>query len=318
MKTESKNAEHPLLSVVCTIYRAEQVIDNLVSEIVAATGQLPCRFEIILVDDHSPDLSWEKIEETCRKYSFVKGIKLSRNFGQQIAMSAGMRYAAGDYILIMDGDLQNPPSEIPRLYNKIMEGFDIIYCASKTRNDFADEWSSRLFWFLLARIFNVKIIKNQLMMKIMTKKFVEHYNMYNEINRTVSGIVQDIGLKYDVLEVQNRKRHSGKSNYNVLRRFNLMIDVVISLSTAPLNFMIYLGLFIFLFTIAASAWYFARYFFYDIAPGFTSIILTLFFFGGIIILMLGFIGRYLANIYTEVRQRPLFLINKMVNFQIVP
>jgi glycosyltransferase involved in cell wall biosynthesis len=302
------------ISVICTIYKGSLIIDRLISALVETLQQTPYSLEIILVDDYSPDDSWAKIEEACKKYPFVKGVKLSRNFGQQIAMSSGMSLSTGDYVVIMDGDLQNPPSAIPLLLEKLKEGHDIVYTVSNKRNNLKDELSSKLFWFLLTKIFKINIVKNQLMMKGMTKAFVTKYNRYGEINRTVSAITNDIGMRSTTIRIQNQKRHSGKSNYSFFKRFNLMIEVVISLSTAPLNFMIYLGMIIFLFTIGASVYYLAKYLLYDITPGFTSIMLSLFFFGSIIILMLGFIGRYLANIYSEVRQRPLFIIQEKRNF----
>ncbi len=302
------------LSLVVTIYNDEDIVPILTTEIIKSLEELNISYEIIYVNDNSADNSEQAIALESAKNPFVKGISLSRNYGQQVAMSAGIHAAIGEHIIIMDGDLQNPPSEIPRLYRKIKEGFDIIYCISKSRNNFWDEMTSKFFWFILVKVFKVKIIKDQLMMKIMTREFAANYNQYNEVNRTVDGIVTDIGLKYGILEIENRKRYSGKSNYNFIKRFNLMIDMIISLSTAPLNFMIYLGFIIFFFTSAASLHYFYQYFVLDVTPGFTSILLSLFFFGSIIILMLGFIGRYLSNIYTEVRQRPLYIIRKKYNF----
>jgi glycosyltransferase involved in cell wall biosynthesis len=302
------------ISVVCTIYRSASSVSQLVERIASTLQDLYSSFEIILVDDYSPDDSWTRIQEICKKHSYVKGVKLSRNFGQQIAMSAGMAQVTGDYAVIMDGDLQNPPSAIPVLVDKLKEGYDIVYTVSKARNNFKDEMSSRFFWFLLTKIFKINIVKNQLMMKAMTRAFISKYNDYGEINRTVSAITNDIGMRYTIIPIENQKRHSGKSNYTFFKRFNLMVEVIISLSTAPLNFMIYLGMFIFIFTIGAAGYYLVKYLFDDIVPGYTSIMLSLFFFGSIIILMLGFIGRYLANIYMEVRQRPLFTIQEKCNF----
>jgi glycosyltransferase involved in cell wall biosynthesis len=302
------------LSVVATIYNDENIVPILAKEITGAIKELGISYEIIFVNDNSSDRSEKAIELESANDPCVKGLSLSRNYGQQIAMSAGIRAAKGKYVLIMDGDMQNPPAEIPRLYKKICEGFDIIYCISKTRNSFWDELTSSLFWFTLVKIFKVKIIKDQLMMKIMTNEFVSHYNLYNEVNRTVTGITSDIGLNYGVIEITNAKRHSGKSNYNFFKRFNLMVDIIISLSTAPLNFMIYLGFIIFFFTCIACVYYLYQYLFFDILPGFTTLLLTRLFFGGITILMLGFIGRYLSNIYTEVRQRPLYFVRKKHNF----
>ncbi len=301
------------LSIVATIYNDDKNVSLLVNEIVNNTTSLNISYELILVNDNSSDDSEKAIEEQSKKNSFVKGVSLSRNFGQQIAMSAGMRYATGNYVLIMDGDLQNPPSEIPILYNKIKKGYDIVYCVSKKRNNFLDELTSAVFWFFLIRVFNVKIIRNQLMMKIMTREFAERFNSYNEQNRTVTGIIKDIGQHHATVEITNRKRTLGKSNYSFLNRFNLMIDVIISLSNSPLNIMIHLGWIIFTCTFFASIYYIFLYLFYQVPSGFTSILLSIFFFGSLIILMLGIIGRYLANIYLEVKNRPLFHVKKTYN-----
>ncbi len=301
------------LSVVATIYNDAAVVPLLVNEITSHCRPLEINFEIILVNDCSTDNSEKEIEKICLSSSNIKGITLSRNFGQQIAMSVGMRYAAGKYIIIMDGDLQNPPSEIPRLYREILKGHDIVYTVSKTRNNMFDKLTSLLFWLTLTKIFGVSIVKNQLMMKIMTRTFVERYNEYNEIHRTVTGIARDITSHHQVLHIDNQTRKIGKSNYSLTKRLNLMIDILISLSTAPLNIMIVFGFFIFIFTSMASIYHIIMYLFYDVPPGYTSIILSIFFFGSLIVLLLGFIGRYLSNIYTEVRRRPLFHIKKFHN-----
>jgi glycosyltransferase involved in cell wall biosynthesis len=301
------------ISVVCTVYNAEQIVDELVKRIIENVSEVTNNFELILVDDCSRDNSWGKVRVNCEKDHRIKGIRLSRNFGQQIAMSAGLRYAKGEYILIMDGDLQNPPSEIPRLYQKIQEGYDIVYTVSKVRNDFFDELTSKLFWFVLVKLFKVNIVKDQLMMKIMTKHFVDKYNAYGEINRTVMGITKDIGLNYTVIEVQNTKRITGKSNYTFFKRLNLMIDIIISITTAPLNIMIHIGWIVFVITIIALLVKLYDYLFNNILPGYTSLILSISFFGSLTIFLLGFIGRYLANIYIEVRNRPLFVTRELIN-----
>ncbi len=304
----------PVLSIVATIYNVEKIICQFIDEVLKYVIPLNITYEIILVNDGSIDNSENEIQNICKNNNTVKCISLSRNFGQQVAASAGINYSSGEYIIIMDGDFQNPPSEIPLLYNKIREGYDIIYCSSKIRNNLRDRITSEIFWFILVKLLKVKIIKNQLMMKIMTRKFVNEFNRYNEINRTISGIVNDIGLKYDIVEIKTSKRLAGKSNYTFFKRFNLMIDVIISLSNAPLNFLIYLGLLIFILTCCTSVFYFFRYLFYDIVPGFTSMVLLTLFFGSVIILMLGLIGRYLSNIYSEIRRRPLYIIQKEYNF----
>lgn len=313
MDINLNNDSKKKLSVVCTIYRGSLIVDQLVEQLIGSIKQLPYSFEIILVDDFSPDDSWKKINENCNKFPFVKGVKLSRNFGQQIAMSAGIQFATGDYVVIMDGDLQNPPESIPLLIEKLKEGNEIVYTISKTRNNFRNELTSRFFWYVITKIFKVNIIKNQLMMKGMTKSFVTNYNRYGEINRTVSGIVNDIGMRSAIVEIENKKRHSGRSNYSFYKRFNLMIDIVLSMTNAPLNIIINISLLTLFGTIIISIYQLIMYFFNYVPSGFTSIILSVFFFGSLTLLVLGIIGRYLSNIYTEVKNRPLFLVQEKCN-----
>lgn len=301
------------LSIVATIYFGEKFVEDLVKAIRETVQPLDCTYEIILVDDRSGDQSWLKICSQASQFTEVRGIRLSRNFGQQIAMSAGINHAKGNYIVIMDGDLQNPPEAIPLLYQKVKNDFDLIYTVSKTRNNFSDETTSSFFWFVLRKFLGVKIVPNQLMMKIMTARLARHYLSYQEIHRTVSGIINDLGFRYDSIEVENRRRPSGGSNYSFLKRFNLMVDIIISMSNVPLNFMIYLGGIVFFITMVMIIVYAVLFFVSDVPAGYTSLILSIFFFGSLIVMMLGFIGRYISNIYSEVRRRPLFIEDEKVN-----
>ena len=303
------------LSIVATVYNDAEIVPLLVKEICEQCAQLEISYEIILVNDCSPDNSEFEIQKACKENENVKGISLSRNFGQQIAMSAGMRYAAGKFIIIMDGDLQNPPSAIPLLYKEILKGYDIVYTVSETRYNFMDKTTSCFFYFMLTKLFGVKIVPNQLMMKIMKHSFVDRFNKYNEIHRSVTGIVNDISSSYQVLDVQNQVRKIGQSNYGFFKRLNYAFDLLISLSNAPLNIMIYFGFSVFLLTMISIVYNLYIYLFGDVPAGFTSIILTNSFFGSLIILLLGFIGRYLSNIYSEVRKRPLFHVREIYNLE---
>ena len=301
------------LSVIATVYNDCEIVPLLVNEIIKNIEPLKVEYEIILVNDSSEDKSDEFIRNECSKNPKIKGITLNRNFGQQIAMSAGIRHANGNYILIMDGDLQNPPEAIPELLYEIKKGFDIVYTVSKKRNNIIDSATSGLFWFVLIKVFRVVIIKDQLMLKIFSKGFVDKYNLYNEINRTVDGLAIDISANYNIIEVQNRKRVIGKSHYNFSRRFNLMIDMVINLTDSPINFMIHIGWITFASTVILSLIRIYMLIFEDITPGFTSLILSICFFGSLTVLLLGIIGRYLSNINIEVKNRPLYHIKKTYN-----
>ena len=226
------------LSVVATIYNDEGNVAPLVAEIQKHVNTLGVSYEILLVDDFSKDGSRKAIENVCEQNPEVKGVFLSKNHGQQIAMSAGINLATGNYVVIMDGDLQNPPAEIPNLYNEIKKGYDIVYTTSEIRNNFFDQLTSKAFWFLVTTVFKVDIVPNQLMLKIMTRDFVDKFNKYNELNRTIEGLLRDISSNYSIIKVTNRKRLSGKSHYNLFMKISLMIDLIISLTAKPLDLLL--------------------------------------------------------------------------------
>ena len=301
------------LSIVATIYNDAETIAVLVSEFNKHLHSLKINSEIILVNDCSMDSSEEKIIGICRESNTVKGISLARNYGQQIAVSAGIKYAKGKYILVIDGDLENPISSIPELYNKIKEGYDIVYTAAKKRQSFLKRITSELFWFVICKLLGVKIVKNQLLLRIMSRRLVDNYNSYNEISRSVAGITHDIGLKAAQIEVAPNKRISGKSNYSFTKRLNVFIDVVLNLSLKPLDFVMFLGFFAFIFSIFISMYYLYIYLTVGTIPGYTSTILSIFFFGSTIVFTLGIMARYLSLIYLEVRNRPLFIVKEKYN-----
>lgn len=308
-----KNSQ-ALLSIAIPVFNAESMLDELCRQLTSAVKSLNVELEIVLVDDYSPDNSWQVIERLCEQYPYVKGVKLSRNFGQQIAVSAGIASATGKYVIVMDCDLQNPPEAIPAILKQLESGFDLVYTVAKERNNFKDQLTSKAFWFLLTKILKVDIVKNQLMMRGMSARFVKYYDTYTEITRTVAGISRDIGLKHTVIEIENKQRHSGKSNYNFFKRFNLMIDIVLSLSTAPLTMIINTSLIVLILTFFASLYYLYVVLFWYAPAGYTSLVLLIIGFGSLITLILGIMGVYLANIYIEVRKRPLFIIDEKVNF----
>ncbi|MDZ4677690.1 MAG: glycosyltransferase family 2 protein [Oligoflexia bacterium] len=302
------------LSVVASIYDDAELIIPLVEKTTKVLVAMGVSFEIILVNDKSRDYSERIIEEQCRKHSFVRALTLSRNFGQQIAISAGVHYARGRYVLIMDGDLQNPIDAIPKLYGKIKEGFGIVYAISTVRNSFSEKITSKIFWLIINKWFRANILPHQLMMRIMTAECAETYNSYTEITRTVAGVMADMGFSSTILEVQNQRRTHGKSHYNFIKRFNLFIDAVLSLTNNPLNILIYFGSTMLVLTLGFALYVVSTHFGGEPIPGYWFAAMVVSFFGSIIIVILGILARYLANIYTEVRRRPLFLVQRKFNF----
>lgn len=306
------------LSVVCTIFRSAQIVPELVRQVELACGGCTSSFEVILVDDSSPDSSWAAIVEACRSTQNVRGIKLGRNFGQQVAVAAGLRQASGEYSIVMDGDLQNPPEAIVEILKKLKEGNDIVYTTSLSRNSVIDGLTSWIFWWIMNKIFKINVIPNQLMMRGMSKRFVDLFNCYNEHIRNVVGITHDIGLKQTVIKVANNKRHSGRSNYNFFKRFDVMLDVVLLMTNRPLTYVIYAAAIAFISSIILGIMTLISYLKYPEMPaGYTTQIFLISIFGSSTLIVLGIIGRYLANIYTEVRARPLFNIEQAINLRSV-
>ncbi len=307
-------ATTPDLSVVATIYNGAPVVPALVKRIGDVVNGMGLSFEIVLVDDGSSDDSAFVLETVAATNPDVKVLVLARNFGQQVAMSAGIAHAAGKHVVIMDGDLQNPPEAIREMYEKALEGYDIVYAASTERNNRTDSLTSWLFWNFLSRISSMDVVRGQLMMRLMSARVVEHYKRYPEKVRTVAAITRDIGMKTAVVKVQNAKRAFGKSNYSTLKRLNLAIDVVLDFSNNPLNILFYAGLAIMLATMLIGAAYLYLFLAHDVMPGFTTLVLLIMFFGSTNLIALGLLARYIANIYTEVKRRPLFIVRRSLNF----
>ena len=166
---------HPALSVVATIYNAAPMVRELVDRLRLVLGDMGVPYEIILVDDGSRDDSAYVMQMLSEEDARVKSVVLSRNFGQQIAMSAGIPFATGSYVLIMDGDLQNPPEAIPMLYETVQEGYDIVYTTSTSRNNWLDQVTSWLFWRFMSVVMKVDIVKSQLMMRIFNRKVADYF-----------------------------------------------------------------------------------------------------------------------------------------------
>ena len=309
----SDNYKQLELSVVASIYNSEKIIPVLVESLIFVLEKLCITYEVILIDDGSRDNSAFILERESKKNLKVKSIILSRNFGQQIAMTAGIHYASGKYVLIMDGDLQNPPESIPDLYNKIKEGFDIVYATSTVKNNFLDGVTSRVFWKVLKSIMKVDIPESQLMMRLMTSKVVNFYRMYPEKIRTVAAIVHDIGMNTAIIQVDNKRRHSGKSNYNIFKRLDLAVDVFLDFSSNPLKIIFNLGILIFFCNAIMASYFIFMYSQGKVLPGFTSMILAVMFFGSLILVSIGILARYVANIYAEVKRRPLFIVRRFIN-----
>lgn len=307
------------LSIVVTVYNHEDIVSELVAAIEEQLRGRDLQFEIILVDDCSQDGSADEIGRLAERFDFVKGIVLFSNTGQHRAMTAGIDSASGAYVLIMDGDFENPVTTIVPLYEKIIkEDLDIVCAVANNRQSLSREMTSALFYFTLKNVFRVDIIRNQLMMRIMSGEFVRKFRRYNERVRTIAGMTTQIGGRTGTVETTLAKRHSGVSSYNFLSRADLYLDVILGLTNNPLKALLYVGLASLLTTGLASLVYLYQYFATGTLPGFMTLILSIFFFGSANMISIALVARYLAIIYMEVRERPMYLIRDKYNFPETP
>lgn len=272
----------------------------------------PDYYEIIMVDDGSKDSSWRVIEEIHAGDGRVKGISFSRNFGHHIAITAGLDYVKGRAVVLLDGDLQDPPEEIPRLFEKFREGYDLVYGIRQERKDpFLKRLTSYLFWWILRRFSGVDIPQGQTMLRILSGRIVGILKEMREQARFVHGMMAWAGFRTTTIEVKHSPRVKGKSKYNVHKMFKLAFHAVTSFSTVPLRLATYMGFASSLFSFIVGVYFLYKKIAYGIPVlGYASIIISIFFVGGIQLLVLGIFGEYLGRTYQEIQKRPLYIVRE--------
>jgi len=301
-----------LLSIVSPVYKAENIIDELVRRIKESVSGITPDYEIILVEDGSKDQSWNKIIEHCQIDEKVKGIKLSRNFGQHHAITAGLDCCKGDWVVVMDCDLQDQPEEISKLYQEALKGFDIVYARRKQRYDsYFKKLTSRIFYKLFAWLSGVPQDGTIANFGIYSSKAIQAVNELREPLRSFATMIKWVGFKSTGIYVEHAERFAGKSTYNFKKLLQLALDISLSFSDKPLKMTVKLGV-----IISGSAFLFGLYNLYKYftgritEPGFTSLILSLWFLSGLIIFILGIIGLYLGKVFEGIKKRPLYIIEK--------
>ncbi len=303
------------ISVVSPVYKAEKIVSVLVERIVNSLSQITNNFEIILVDDGSPDNVWSEIEKEARKDSRVVGIQLSRNFGQHHAITCGLDYCKGEWVVVMDCDLQDQPEVIPLLFQKAQEGHLVVFASRKERKDsFFKRLTSVVFKRILGYLTNNNINHRTANFGIFHRKVIDCCNQFREAHRSFAHMIRWTGFPMDFIEVEHASRFEGKSSYNFKKLIQLSFEIAISYSNKPLYFTIYFGFFTTLFAFLISTIQVIRYFLdYIKEPGYISIILSIWLFSGIIIFFLGIIGLYLSKVFDNVKGRPIYLVQKKIN-----
>lgn len=305
----------PRISIVSPVYKGEHMVAELVRRNVESVNLITDDYEIILVNDASPDNSWAEIVKQCEVNPKVKGLNLSRNFGQHYAISAGLSFASGEWVVVMDCDLQDRPEEIPNLYRKAQEGFDIVYARRAVRKDgVVKKSTSALFYRVFRYLSGIQSDKAVANFGIYHKRVIEEFNKMPEQSRFFPSQVKYLGFKDTAIDVEHNERSEGKSSYNLLKRFKLGFDVIVSNSNKPLRFAVGLG-----FCMSALSFILALY--NVIAkwagvirvPGYTTTVFSIWFVGGLLLLVMGIMGLYIGKIYDQVKGRQLFIVKDKIN-----
>lgn len=307
------------VSVVVPVLNEAGNIPELARALVATLVELCKRegfpedaFEIIFVDDGSADASWSLIEAHHAGDRRVGGLRLSRQFGHHLAVTAGLDRASGDAVVVMDGDLQDPPEEIPALYDRHKAGFDLVYAVRRTRHDpWLKRVNSQLFWRTMNAVSGLNMPRNQMMLRILSRRFVDALGQMRESARFVHGMMAWAGFRVTTVEVQHRERHAGRTKYSVMRQLKLAVHALTSFSTTPLRIASVLGLVTSAASCAVGAALVVAKFLYGYSvEGWAPIMTSMFFLAGLQFFVLGIIGEYLGKTYQEVQDRPLYFISE--------
>ncbi len=305
------------LSLVVPVYYEEDCIGQFLKETIPVLEGLSMDYEIVFVDDGSQDRTPQLIKQAASDNPKIKLLEFSYNHGKQAAVTAGITYATGDYLLYMDPDLQDPPNEIPKFVDHIEKGFDLVFGVRKEKHDsFINTAFSKLFWLLLARMTGLKIPKGLAVMRIFNRKFAQQFLKYGEQNRFIEGIFMHIAMKWTTIEIEQRPRFAGVSKFNFRRKFNLAFDAIFDFSALPLRLAARVGL---LFVIAGGLTLLAvvllKIFLIDFQAGWPSLFSAILVGTGLNLYFIGIVAIYVGRIYREVKGRPLFSIKEKTNLE---
>jgi polyisoprenyl-phosphate glycosyltransferase len=299
------------LSVAIPVHNEEIVLPELLQRLRNTLDKLPGGpHELVFVDDGSTDSTFEMLAAAARQDPRIFALSLSRNFGHQVAITAALDHVTGDATVVMDGDLQDVPEQIPRFVERYGEGFDVVYAKRVRRKE---PWPLRLcyyvFYRMMASLSDVRLPLDSGDFGLMSRRVVEQLRRMPEHHRYLRGMRSWVGFRQTSLEVERAERHSGKSKYSLTRLLKLAFDGIFAFSIVPIRVASLFGAFvIFLSFLYALYALYAKLFLHESPQGFTALIVALTFLSGIVIFFLGVIGEYVGRIYEEIKARPHYVI----------
>lgn len=303
------------ISVVIPVYGCREAVPELHKRLVSTLEAMGKSFEIIMVDDHCPQNSWEEIEKLCAEDDRLVGVRLSRNFGQMRAITAGLQKSVGDLVVVMDCDLQDRPEHLPLFLEKIEEGYDIVYSKRKERKDsFIVKALSRSFYAVYNKLSDMKYDFEVGNYSIAKRKVVDAFLTMKEQNRDYIMFLMWLGYKDTTIEIEQDERFAGKSSYTFSKKVNLAVNLITEQSDKPLIMSVKLGFFISFASLVFLIYLVIRYFAVgDLDMGWPSTIAAIYFMGGLMLSALGIVGIYIGNIFAESKARPIYVVDEVLN-----
>lgn len=305
----------PHISVVSPVYKGEKMVHELVTRVKESVSKITEDYDIILVNDASPDLSWQMIMKECAIDKRVKGINLSRNFGQHRAITAGLNYAKGNWVVVMDCDLQDLPEEIPLLYAKGAEGYDVVQAVRVERQDkLLKRWSSIIFHHVFDWLTGIKTDNKIANFGIYKNAVIREVINMPERDRDFVFLTSYVGFKSIAIPVEHGARFEGTSSYNLTRLLKLAFDCILSNTNKPLRMMVVLGFILSFLSMTIALYNVLAYWLgFVTVEGFTTTVFSIWFVGGLIMAQLGIVGLYIGKIFDQVKGRPLYIVMDEVN-----
>ncbi len=302
------------ITIIIPVFNDEEVLKELQSRLQIMLNENHYQYKIIFIDDGSTDNSWNIITELQNNDSNICGLKLLRNFGQQNAIAAGLDYAEGDVVVIMDSDLQDKPEDIPKLISALEENDASMAIAKwiRRKDSFCKKFVSKLFYSVSQKITNLHYELGLGVFRAIRGEVVEELKKYNEKTSTPISLLYWIGVDYVTVPLERDARFAGKSGYNLHKMLKLSMDRIFSFSMFPIRASIYSGIIISLLSFTLAIIFIIRRIMKLVAPGWTSIVVIVLFLFGINFIFLGVIGEYLGRVFIETRQRPKYIVKSVV------
>ncbi len=307
----------PTLSIVVAAYNEEDVLDLFFARLEEVLGGIGESYEIVCVNDGSRDRTAEILAAARQRDARIRVINLARNFGKELAMTAGLDHARGRAVVPLDADLQDPPELIADFVRLWREGYDVVYAVRNARD--TDSWMKRTtaaaFYAMLNRVSNVEIPKNAGDFRLMDRRVIDALKGLRERNRFMKGLFSWVGFRQTSVEYERPRRAAGKTKFNYWKLWNFALDGITGYSTAPLRAATYFGLAFAVLAMFYGVFLLLRTLLFGTdVPGYASTMVAVIFMGGIQLLVLGIIGEYLGRLYSEAKQRPLYIVESALGF----